>query len=237
MVPPGASPSHGDFAGDLERIAGLDPWIARLIEQSGLDRLSVLAGLSAPALAALLAGRAAAALTPERIERDDWLGQARRLSAELGPDDTPPPDRTPDDGTPHEPPSGDRRQQAGFSLFFDLVRDDGGHESWNTRVYHEESGAEIVLPGIEPGAWSDWILGRALPAEKRRQAQPFAPPSDATDPLHLLLVRIVNAQVIGGRSRTPVQPLSIEVRLEVTGLDELERALGRATLSSMVRSS
>lgn len=231
MVPPGASPSHGDSPDDLKRIVGLDPWIARLIEESGIEGLSALGGLSAPALAALLLGRAAAALTPERIERDDWLGQARRLGA----DETPQTGGT-DDEPPHEPSGGERRQQAGFSLFFDLVRDDRGHETWNTRVYHEESGAEIVLPGVEPGAWSDWILGQALPADKRERARPLEPSSGLPDPLHLVLVRIVDTQIVGDRStRGPVQTLSVEVRLEVTGLGELERALGQATLSSMVR--
>lgn len=234
MTPPGTPSPPREFPDDLDQIVGLDAWIAQLIRESGIGRLSALAGLSAPALASFLRERAAAALTPERIERQDWVGQARRLSGD-GPDD---PSTVEQPGGPpeREAPVEGGRQQAGFSLFFDLVRDGEGRETWHTRVYHEESGSEVVIPGIEPGAWSDWILAQALPAGNRLDPS-RAPSSSDPSAQHQLLVRIVDTHVIGQRSvDVRLQPLSVEVRLEVIGLAELERALGQTLLSSVVTS-
>jgi hypothetical protein len=230
MVPPGAPSTPGDVPDGLERITGLDPWIAQLIRESGIGRVSAVAGLSAPALSAFLRERAVAALAVERIERDDWVGQARRLRG--GGDDDPLVQEKGDEPE-HRPPVEADRQQAGFSLFFDLARDAHGREIWHTRVYHEESGSEIILPGLEPGPWTDWILARALPAEDRPPWRATAEPSSDDSALHPLLVRVLDARIVGGRTgRVPAEALSVELRLEVAGLAELEAALGRATLSS-----
>ena len=233
MVLPDSSTPVGDPSDDLERIVGLDPWIAQLIRRSGIGRLSALAGLSAPALATILGERAAAALTPERIARDDWVGQARRLIGDA-PDDDPVLEEA-GGGQGYEPPVEEGCQQAGFSLFFDLVRDAQGRKIWHTRVYHEESGAEIVLPGIAPGAWSDWILAQALPVEDRPERQPAAPSPADPSAQYALHVRIVDSKVAGpGALNAGAQEFSAEVRVEVTGLAELERALGQATLCSVL---
>lgn len=232
MAPPNSSSTVGDLPDDLEQIVGLDAWIAQLIRESGIGRLSALAGLSAPALASFLRERAAAALAPERIERQDWVGQARRLSGDVPDDEAVA--KEPDSPSGRDEPVEGGRQQAGFSLFFDLVCDAAGRETWHTRVYHEESGSEIVLPGIEPGAWSDWILAQGLPGGDRLDPPPASSSADYPAQ-HQLLVRIVDAHVAGPRSAdVRLQPLSVEVRLEVIGLAELERALGQTLLSSVV---
>jgi hypothetical protein len=230
MAPPGGSSPVGDTPDDLERIAGLDPWIAQLIRDSGIARLSALAALSPAALATFLRERAAAALAPDRIEREDWLGQARRLSEA----------QEPEAGEPAAVPRAEERdepgrQQAGFSLFFDVVRDEGGRDVWQTRAYHEESGAEIALPGIEPGPWVAWILAQALSTEGVRQAPADDETVPTPPPLHHLLVSIVGARLVGRTEGADPRELSVEVRLEVSGLDALERALGRTALSSLLR--
>jgi hypothetical protein len=54
-------------------------------------------------------------------------------------------------GSP-EPAAAVWRQRAGFSVLLDTDEATG---RWRTRVYHEESGAEVVLTGRDsPGAGS-----------------------------------------------------------------------------------
>ena len=59
------------------------------------------------------------------------------------------------------------------------------------QMRRRRTGAEIVLPGIEPGPWAEWILAQALPAGDRPPGmgifgdQPYAtatPPAIMTRP-------------------------------------------------------
>lgn len=70
------TPDHHD---DLRQIKGVGPSIAQALHELGLDRYADLAALTADSLADLLKGKIPA-ISPQRIERDDWLGQARALA-------------------------------------------------------------------------------------------------------------------------------------------------------------
>lgn len=74
--------------------------------------------------------------------------------------------------------SGQWRQQAGFSLFFDSLTGEAGERSWRTRLYHEETGDETTVdettvdgttvddstvPGGALHDWVRWILARVAP--------------------------------------------------------------------------
>jgi hypothetical protein len=83
-----------------------------------------------------------------------------------------------------------RRQQAGFSVFLDQVVD-AGETSWETRLYHAESGAETTLPGVAPDQWISWILDRLQPAG------------------------MADVPLAGATSRTAVEVASVEI-LDVT---------------------
>lgn len=153
MTPP-ADPSPGRAPDDLHLIHGLAPWIADILREAGVG-VAALADVSPADLAELLRQRVATEIAIERIERDDWIGQARALAASSG--------------------GGSRaaHQEAGFSLFVDRLPDEHGHDSWQTRIYHEESGCEIAFAGIEPTRWWEWILAKSLPvavARARRSA-------------------------------------------------------------------
>lgn len=202
---------------DLERIAGIEPWIAELLRGAGVADVRTLAGLSADELATTLRERAAVELSAGRIEAENWLGQARRLSeANQGPDDA------------------GARQAGGFSLFFDVVHDERGEKLWQTRIYHEESGQEVVLPGIESGAWAAWILSHALPDVERARAPSSPSPQDRPS-LHNVRIRILGAALTEGRAGTGHEDdLSVEVRVEVSGLPEVEHALGKAALGAVI---
>jgi hypothetical protein len=233
-MPPAPASVANDDADDLGRIDGIEPWIADLLRRCGVGQFTALACLSPETLATALRERAFVELTSERIEREDWLGQARALSGAA--------DLLVEPGAP-EPGAGraaegtgeaDRHQAGGFSLFFDAVRDEEGNEVWQTRVYHEESGQEVILPGTEAGPWASWILSRALPEAERRVVPPGEAPRGPS-PVHHLIVRIISARLTQGEgAEGSSEGLSVEVRLHVSGLPEMEQALGRAALVAVL---
>jgi hypothetical protein len=232
MTPAPASVATED-ADDLGRIEGIEPWIADLLRKCGVGEFTALAGVSPETLAATLRERAFVELTTERMEREDWRGQALRLSGA---------DRLAEPGA-REPGAGHAaegageagwEQAGGFSLFFDAVRDEEGNEVWQTRVYHEESGQEVILPGTEAGPWASWILSRALPEAERRVAPPGGAPRGPS-PVHHLIVRILGARLTRGEgAEESSEGRSVEVRLQVSGLPEMEQALGRAALVAVL---
>lgn len=213
-MPPAPVPVFGE-ADDLERITGVEPWIAELLRRSGVENIRALAGLSAEALATTLREEAVVELSAERIERENWLGQARRLrESNDSADDV------------------NARQAGGFSLFFDVVRDERGEKAWQTRIYHEESGQEVVLPGIESGAWAAWILSHALPEAERSGAPAHSPPPEPS--VHDLRIRILGASLTRGAGTGHEDDRSVEVRVRVSGLPEVEQALGRVALGAVI---
>jgi hypothetical protein len=236
-MPPAPAPVARGDGDDLLRIEGIEPWIADLLRKCGVGQLTSLAGLSHETLATALRERAFVELTTERIEREDWLGQARRLS---GADwSTEPSTAGPGAGPESEGREKVGGQQAGgFSLFFDAARDAKGEDVWQTRVYHEESGQEVVLPGIEPGPWASWILSHALPEMGRGEAS-SSETAARLPSTHHLVVRIIGARLVRGegaegRSEGLSEGLSVEVRLQVSGLPEIEQAIGRAALVAVL---
>jgi hypothetical protein len=216
-MPPAPAPVFGE-TDDLERIEGVEPWIADLLRRSGVADTRALASLSAEALATALREQAEAELTADRIEDEDWLGQARRL-------------REGNDSTDDV----DARQAGGFSLFFDVVRDERGEKVWQTRIYHEESGQEVVLPGIESGSWAAWILSHALPEVERRGAPVRTGPPPPS--VHNLRIRILGASLARADRAGHDDDRSVEVRVQVSGLPEVEQALGRAALGAVIGAS
>jgi hypothetical protein len=232
MPPAPASVARDDD--DFGRIEGIEPWIADLLRKCGVGQFTALAGLSPDTLATALRERAFVEFTTERIEREDWLGQARRFSgaADLS---TEPGTSGPGAGPAAEGTGEVGGQQAGgFSLFFDAVRTEEGEEAWQTRVYHEESGQEVVLQGIDPEPWASWILSHALPEVGRRGAPPGETPPGASL-VHHLIVRIIGARLAQGEgAEGHSEGLCVEVRLQVSGLPEIEQALGRAALAAVL---
>src|ERR671925_1834563 len=133
-MPPAPASVTSDADDDVGRIEGIEPWIADLLRKCGVRNVVALAALSPEALATALRERAFVELTTERIDREDWLGQARRLS---GAAERPTESGATGPGANREGEgTGDigGQQAAGFSLFFDTVRDKEGKEAWQTRV-------------------------------------------------------------------------------------------------------
>jgi predicted flap endonuclease-1-like 5' DNA nuclease len=78
-MPPAPASVANDNVEDLGSIEGIEPWIADVLHKCGVGQFTALADFSPEALATTLRERALVELTAARIEREDWLGQARGL--------------------------------------------------------------------------------------------------------------------------------------------------------------
>jgi hypothetical protein len=105
-----------------------------------------------------------------------------------------------------------RRQRAGFSIFLDQVADPDGRLRWETRLYHAESGAETALPGALPEGWIAWIFDRVGP-----EAAQGAGSGLARAVLELERVEVLDVAMDTGGRRRPVQRLTAEVVVRLTG--------------------
>jgi len=112
------------------------------------------------------------------------------------------------------------RQRAGFSVFFDVGspgRASPGDRR-RTRLYHEETGDETMLPGWGPTDWVKWMLDRLSAAR---------PPSEpAGDAASMVSVEIIDARLIGDPAPgARDDTVAVELRLRVSGMAELNRTL------------
>lgn len=140
-------------------IKGIGPKFAEALSQIGIRRVADLADYTPDTLSEALLNRAGVKVSPERIEANDWIGQAREL-AEVAKEESTPPE--PDLITVNKPDA-TWNEHAYFSLKFEYMNDEDGQKSWQTHIYREQDGGEAVeFPGIDDSAtWVDWILERA----------------------------------------------------------------------------
>lgn len=137
-----------------------------------------------------------------------------------------------------EPAPGDRsvaggpadwQQRGGFSIFFDAAVDDAGDaasgETWRTRVYHEETGQEIVLAGLGETEWPGWILGRL--------GGPARP--DRSGVVHQVTVEVVDVRLVHRTSSgDDTEVVRVEAGLLLRGTAALERGVGAAVLDRCI---
>lgn len=148
------------------------------------------------------------------------------------------------------PPTGEWRQHAGFSMFVDVGRDAAGEDRWQTRIYHEESGEEIVLTAAEATGWLTWVLQRLDLGMPDRRTSPIAPivgDEVARLSVHLTDLRVDRVTDERGRNddergrdddergrddtvRSGERRVHLEAQLRITGLADVERSLGAALM-------
>lgn len=126
------------------------------------------------------------------------------------------------------------QQRGGFSVFFDVAVDEGD-ESWRTRIYHEESGQEAVVAGVDTAAWSRWILGR-VEAGGQPDIDTRVLAGHSTRRVHQVVVEIVDVRLTGREDDGPgVETVHIEAELRIRGLASVERGLGAAVVDLGLR--
>ena len=205
-------------ADDLTRIGGIGPAYRDALHAVGIRRFADLARFStASELQQVLEEQAEVNIPVWKIDKNDWLGQARALN-----------DQTVDeqeavfeaDSAGDEvPPSRRWRQHAGFSVFFDQLEEtDGEHASgWQTRVYHDESGEENVFTSVDVERWMAWVLEKARLPETDPAELVFVAPQTTEAPQTVEVLKIISVEVSESRPTYGVLEgtLSTAVRFRV----------------------
>ena len=120
---------------DLKRIHGVSPAVERRLHGVGIYTYAQLAALSPADIAASVAGLSG--LTAERIIRQDWIGQARKLATSSKPTESQKQDEN----------QADHQHYATFTLELLLDKDNTALRAY---IKHNESGAEDIWDG-----WQD----------------------------------------------------------------------------------
>ena len=128
-----------------------------------------------------------------------------------------------------------RRQRAGFSVFVDQVVDDEGRARCETRLYHNESGAEATFPGAAPEAWIAWMLERSGAIDTAVDAAEG--PGTSRAYVEIASVEILDMSVDaddapGDGSRHTVRAHLV---VQLTGVSQLEREIGSRVLDGITR--
>lgn len=220
---------------DLKVINGIGPTFSQALTRIGVRGFADLAKYTPEELSQTLLDQADRKIPSERIEAENWIGQARELASQAteGTETTDVETETVEQ--PDETLSTlSWRQQAGFSLFFDYVTDESGEQQWQTRVYHDESGEESVLAGVKTPSWVNWILERAgltLAPEAiaiQETDVSISPTSDTAPPaksaryeaqIEILGVQITQAEL---SSDQPERALMAEIDFRISG-EEMEK--------------
>jgi hypothetical protein len=148
--------TQSDLSDDLTRIDGIGRAIAGRLQASGIRTYTDLAGLLPEDLAELLSG--VTGISPQRIAKEDWSGQARELATQSPRDD----EQLSEDGQHYE----------SFVVRMLLGKD---NDVRSTTVEHVRSGEVERWAGWEPTQLGEFIKAQAGPP---RRATPRLPASE-----------------------------------------------------------
>jgi hypothetical protein len=164
--------------GDLDTIDDIDPATAEALAQVGIRQAADLAAYTPATLAKVLREQAGLRVPAKRIESKNWIGQAQaRVQPGAAPDASAPPGAPQARPTPPPATVPQWHQCAGFTVFFDILPGAEDPTAWQTRIYHDESGAEALFPGTDSAPWVAWMLERVDP-HGMQVAAPAAPPPE-----------------------------------------------------------
>lgn len=221
------SDAHGD---DLQQIDDIGRATAEALARIGIRTFGALADETPERLSDRLA-QAGLRVSLRRIITKNWIGQARQLI-----DRAAPAAPQADHATPLPQQQGPAWHQfAGFSLFFDQVPDAHGETRWQTRLYHEESGDEMLFDGGEMRDWANWIKQRAdLPAAALLPEPPA--PESAAPPAQPTQAGPIWAEILDVSVRQAVHPggqliarLVAEVSFQLSGPRATDLFASRST--------
>ena len=190
---PTADEPPSDDATDLQQVKGIGQKTVQALRDCGIGHCADLAGFTPERLADLLKTRIPS-ISAKRIERENWIGQARTLAqgqAEFEPpqidaDETPAPsaeDQRDRPGTSHHKGLG-WRELADFFVSFGFEIDADGAEHLKTKAHHSQSDTSRTWDGIVSEELIAWMMDQAhlpLPPETEPQAsgEPATQPSAA----------------------------------------------------------
>ena len=182
-----------DTATDLQQIKGVGQKTVQALQDLGIGHCADLTGFTPDSLADLLKAKIPS-ISPKRIERENWLSQARTLSqsqAEFEPaqteaDETPAPSAEDQRDKPitSQHKGLGWRELADFFISFGFEIDADGAEHLKTKAHHSQSDTPRIWDGIVSKELTTWMMGQAhlpLPPETEPQATP-EPPTHPSSP-------------------------------------------------------
>ncbi len=128
-----------------------------------------------------------------------------------------------------------RRQRAGFSVFVDQVVDDAGRMRSETRLYHNESGAEATFPGASPEAWIGWILERSRATDTAADATSALGPSRVYVDISSVEILDVSIDADDTPADGSLHTVRAHLVVQLTGVSQLEREIGSRVLDGITR--
>lgn len=233
------SGSTGGRNDDFKKIKGVGDSIAKALVESGICRFRELADLTPLELTGLLKDRVAF-ISPQRIQRDDWIGQAKNLADQAQPAATgmEKPSERGSANHPQEVEKADTdakretwKEVADFFVSFGYTIDPEGEERIQTRVHHSQAGHFNQWEGIATKELLGWMLDQAnlageasseMEAAQPAQQVPSQPEAGPASFLELSYPRVSEAEP-AGTSQMQATHLHLESSLTVSGprADEL----------------
>lgn len=221
---------------DLRQIKGIGPAIERVLNSLGVYRYADLAGLTPESLSDLMKAKIPA-ISPQRIERNDWIGQARTLMREQRQqagagseaEESAPAAAEDEAGQRGAEPRERWHELADFFVSFGESVGPGGEKRLQTKVHHSQADQLAQWDGIASRQLIEWMLSQAnlpLPEESAPAAEPASAPEqpaplpagnqDAFLELSELWVSEVKAPV-PARGEGELALLRAESRLSLSG--------------------
>lgn len=130
---------------NFKLINGIGPSIEQRLHEAGLETFAQLAALSPRDIVELIGDLAGISI--ERIERQDWIGQASALAAS-----------DPDNPVKPATPNGNRQHNETFTISLLL---DENNQVRRTRVVHVQDGAESAWAGWQEAQLKQFIVQHA----------------------------------------------------------------------------
>lgn len=221
------SDSPSNNRDSLQEIKGIGQAIAQALNRLDIHSYADLTDFTPDSLADLLKAEIPS-ISLKRIEREDWLGQARALARRQK--DTGP--AQPQTGEPSAP-SAERYQKdtakaprkswqelADFFVSFGFAVDKEGEKRLETRVHHSQADKPKAWDGIVTDDLINWMLNQASlsqPAETATQTELITPPTLVT--LYNVQVEISEVQVSEVPTPQAVgeKKLLAKIRFQISG--------------------
>jgi predicted flap endonuclease-1-like 5' DNA nuclease len=234
--------ASADAAGnDLEEIDGLGESSAEALNRSGIYRLADLLHYNTPDELQQALEKAGEKIPLWRIEKGNWLGQAREkvLAQQANPEPPAPRETAEVEREPEQlSPAEEWEQYVGFNLYFETRMDKQGQKEWRTVIYKslepDNFNDKEEFSGIEPAPWVNWILEQATlpvaaepsPTETEVAAESAPAETEAAVPPERLApeeagIEILGVQLskLGALPGVPKKRLIAKVRFQLSGAE------------------
>ena len=219
-----------DDATDLQQVKGIGRKTVQALRDCGIHHCADLASFTPERLADLLKTRIPS-ISSKRIERENWLGQARMLAqgqaefelAQMEADETPA--LSAEDQREGPIPSHHKglgwRELADFFVSFGFEIDADGAEHLKTKAHHSQSDTSETWDGIVSEELIAWMMDQAHlplppetePQERREPAtQPSAPPASGM-PQYDARIEVAGVDVL--TIPTPLDRQKVKLAAEV----------------------